>query len=297
MFRGAFLAIAGALMWGIQGPVAQFLFQDTKFSTTWLMGIKMLLAGVGLLLLAKYGLHQSLRTIWQRPQNAGQLLLYAVLGLCGVQYFFLLTVQASNSATATIMQSLGTVVIVIITIIVTKKAPTSLEGLAVVVALLGAWLLVTKGNLTVLAISPKTLWLGLAVAVAGALQTLLPVRLIQHFSTVMVVGWAMLLGGILFTVIHPFWVQVPRLTLAGWLGVAFIVVFGTMLSFLCFISSLHYISPTTAGLLDTFEPLSATIGTVWFFQTSFNMYEVMGAGLILSTVFILALQTRFPNNQ
>ncbi|USS93415.1 DMT family transporter [Fructilactobacillus ixorae] len=290
-YLGVFLAIAGALMWGIQGPVSQFLYQDHSFSTEWLMGVKMLVSGVLILLFVRFGQRQPILAIWNRS-NWLSLVLYALLGLTGVQYFFLLTVRASNPATATIMQSLGTVMIVILTALIYHQLPSRPEASAVLVALIGTWLLVTKGDLTQLAISPTAFGLGLTVALAGALQTMLPVRLIQHNNTLVVVGWAMLIGGVIFSLIHPVWVNPPHLSVGVVLGVGFIVIFGTMLAFICFISSLQYISPTTAGLLDTFEPLSATLGTVVCFNTSFNGSEVLGGLLILSTVFILAIPTR-----
>ncbi|TPR47055.1 EamA family transporter, partial [Apilactobacillus micheneri] len=218
--------------------------------------------------------------------------MYAVFGLAAVQYLYLVTVNLSNAGTATILQSLGTVLIVIFTAIFYHKLPNKFEFIAVIVALVGTWLLVTRGNLTQLSISTPALTTGLLLALAGAIQTMLPVNLLKKFSSLMVVGWAMLVGGILFTIIHPFWVEVPKFTLGTILGVLFIVFFGTMASFLCFINSLKFISPTVAGMLDTFEPLSATLGAIIFLNTSFNGDEVIGGILILSTVFILALGSK-----
>ncbi|CAM2854138.1 DMT family transporter [Fructilactobacillus fructivorans] len=291
-YIGVILAIAGAIMWGIQGPVSQFLFQDKSFSTEWLMGVKMSVAGILILLFTKFVQKNHILKIWHTGRSWIILLCYAIFGLSAVQYLYLLTTRASNAATSTIMQSLGTVIIMILTVIVYHQAPTVQQGVAVIVALIGTWLLVTKGDLTHLAMSPKAFTLGLCLAFAGALQTMLPVKLQEKFSTFVIIGWAMIVGGVIFTCIHPFWVDVPHLSLGGILGVAFIVLFGTMLSFLCFTSSLRYVSATTAGLLDTFEPLSATIGTVVFLHTSFNLYETIGGILVLSTVFILAIRPR-----
>lgn len=252
------------------------------------MGIKMTVAGVLILLFAKLVKHQPVLSLWKDQHYLWMFLVYAILGLAAVQYLYLVTVKASNAGTATILQNLGTVLIVIFTIIIYHRFPTKCEATAVLVALLGTWLLVTRGHLTYLSISKKALFLGLLLALSGALQTMLPVPLLKRFSTLMVVGWAMIVGGIIFTAIHPFWLRPPRFTLGCVVGVAFIVLFGTMLSFICFISSLNYISPTVAGMLDTFEPLSATTGAILFLGTSFNGPELVGGVLILSTVFILA---------
>lgn len=206
-------------------------------------------------------------------------------------------VQASNAATATVMQSLGTVMIVIITVVFYRKCPRWQETTAVLVALLGTWLLVTKGNLAHLAISPHALLIGFVLALSGAMQTLIPIKLINRYGSLMVIGWGMLLGGLIFSVINPVWQNTPPLTISVILGVGFIVLFGTILAYLCFTASLKYISPTVAGLLDVFEPLSATLGAVLFLNTSFSGAETIGAILTISTVFILALPFRFPSKK
>lgn len=286
---GGILAVTGAILWGIQGPVSQFLFQDNNLSPEWLMGIKMGISGIVILLFTNFVKKEPVMDLWKKPKNLGVFAAYAVFGLAAVQYLYLVTVNLSNAGTATVLQSLGTVLIVIFTAIFYHQLPNKYEATAVLVALIGTWLLVTKGHLTQLAISTPALTAGLLLALAGAIQTMLPVNLLKRFSTLVVVGWAMLVGGVIFTIVHPFWVDVPKLTLGTILGVGFIVFFGTMMSFICFINSLKFISPTVAGMLDTFEPLSATIGAVIFLNTSFNGAEVIGGILVLSTVFILAL--------
>ncbi|MFY1049149.1 DMT family transporter [Apilactobacillus sp. 1-1-2] len=286
---GGILAVTGAILWGIQGPVSQFLFQDNHLSPEWLMGIKMGISGIVILLFTNFVKKEPVMDLWKKPKNLGVFAAYAVFGLAAVQYLYLVTVNLSNAGTATVLQSLGTVLIVIFTAIFYHQLPNKYEATAVLVALIGTWLLVTKGHLTQLAISTPALIAGLLLALAGAIQTMLPVNLLKRFSTLVVVGWAMLVGGVIFTIVHPFWVDVPKLTLGTVLGVGFIVFFGTMMSFICFINSLKFISPTVAGMLDTFEPLSATIGAVIFLNTSFNGAEVIGGILVLSTVFILAL--------
>ncbi|UQS87453.1 DMT family transporter [Nicoliella spurrieriana] len=292
---GAILAIIGAVCWGIQGPISQFLFQDDSYSPEWLMGVKMTIAGVLILLFTTGVKHQPLLKVWQTPRDACLLLVYSLFGLAAVQYFYLVTVSASNAGTATILQSLGTIIIVILTAMIYHHLPSRNEGVAIGLALIGTWLLVTRGNLFHLAISGEALTLGLLLALAGALQTMLPVSLLKRHDVMIVVGWGMVIGGGLFSIIHPFWVDPPHFTVGGVIGVASIVILGTMVSFVCFTTSLKYVSPTVAGMLDTFEPLSATLGSVAFLNTSFNFAEICGGVLILSTVFVLALPTLKPN--
>ncbi|MCF6514645.1 EamA family transporter [Lactobacillus sp. S2-2] len=291
-YIGVLLAISGAIMWGIQGPISQALFSNHSFSTEWLMSVKMLFAGILILLFTKFVQKKKILDVWKNKKNWVVLILYSVFGLSAVQYLFLITVRYSNAAVATIMQSLGTVFIIILTILIYKKAPSLQEGMGVFVALIGTWLLVTKGDFTHLGIGFNATFFGLLLALAGAIQTMLPVNLLNKYTTFPIIGWAMIIGGILFNIYHPFWMDVPELDFKSILVVAFIVIFGTILSFICFMSSLKYITPTTAGLLGTFEPLSATLGAVLFLNISFNFFEVVGGVMVLSTVFILAIPNK-----
>ncbi|MDT7016280.1 DMT family transporter [Latilactobacillus curvatus] len=286
--RGIYLAVLGSIFWGIQGPVSQWLFTDTAIKPEWLMGVKMGLSGLFLLGYALIKQPNDVFTVWRQPRDFTRMLLFAVLGLSAVQYFYFLTIQASNAPTTTILQQLGTIMIILISLVIYRRAPSRVELIAVTVALLGTWLLVTKGQLTHLAISHAAFGLSLCLGFSGALNTLIPVKLFQKYPTLVIVGWAMLIGGVVFTFVHPFWVGVPPLNVATISSVLFIALFGTALANLCFLGSLRYITPTTAGLLNTFEPLAATIGTVLFLKTSFNTWEVVGGILVTSTVFILS---------
>lgn len=289
--KGAILAIMGALMWGIQGPISQFLFQNMNLPTEWLMGVKMTLAGIVILIFTavKYG-KQELVGPWKNPKDAIQLVCYALFGLAMVQYMYFLTIRASDAGTATILQSLGTVLIIIFTAIIYHRLPSRNETIAVIIAIVGTWLLVTKnGSFHELSISKEALIFGLLLATGGALQTMIPVSLLKKYRSFTLLGWGMLMGGLLFTCVHPFWKNPPVMNMETILGIGFIVIFGTVLSYICFTTSLNYISATSAGLLDAFEPASATLGAVLFLGTTFTISQVVGGLLVLSTVFILAI--------
>lgn len=287
--KGSILAICGALMWGIQGPISQFLFHNQQISTEWLMGVKMTIAGAILMLFTCVKERpQALIAPWKNKRDACQLLLYALFGITLVQYMYFLTIEASDAGIATILQSLGTIIIILLTIVVYRKWPSKQEALAVIIAIIGTYLLVMKQGFH-LSISPKALLFGMLLALAGALQTMLPVSLLKKYSSFVLLSWAMIIGGVIFTIIHPFWVDAPPLTPSVVLGVGFIVLFGTALSYICFTSSLQYISATSAGLLDAFEPASATLGAVLFLGTTFTSSQVIGGVLVLSTVLILAI--------
>ena len=77
-----------------------------------------------------------------------------------------------------------------------RRLPTRREGVALVLALLGAFLLATHGSLTALALSPQALFWGLCAAVALMLYTLLPGDLLRRYPVSVCTGCGMFIGGV-----------------------------------------------------------------------------------------------------
>ncbi|MFC6295044.1 DMT family transporter [Lactiplantibacillus daoliensis] len=289
--KGILLASVSATFWGVSGAIAQTLFDTTDINSIWLTGIRMLGAGIGLLLISLVT-KVDLWSIWRHPGDLLQIASYTLLGLMPVQFTYFLAVEASNAATATILQFMGPVFIAIWLVVAHQQWPTRSEGIAIVLAVIGSFLLVTHGNPATLVISVWALIWGLLSGVTSATNTLMPTKLLTKYSTMTVNTWSMLLGGLLFNIVQPFWsIHIP-LTLGNISKLSFVVIFGTLLAFLFFLESLKYIRPTVVSLLDAFEPLSATVIAVVLLGVSFEWLDILGSLLIISTVFILAIGQR-----
>jgi drug/metabolite transporter (DMT)-like permease len=289
--KGMALVLTGAALWGISGTVAQFLFQLQGFSPEWLVVVRLLISGIILLILASSNGKdkQGVWGIWKNKQDVISLLLFSILGMLAVQYTYFAAIKYSNAATATVLQYLGPSMIACYLAFISKRLPTSKEIMAVVLALIGTFLLVTKGNIQSLSISGWALFWGLASAVALAFYTLQPHKLLSKWGSTVVIGWGMLIGGISFSFIHPPWSFQGNWSLASFFAVAFIVIFGTLIAFYCYLESLKYISATETSLLACIEPLSAAILSVIWLQVSFGLGEWLGTLCILTTIMILSV--------
>jgi drug/metabolite transporter (DMT)-like permease len=132
------------------------------------------------------------------------------------------------------------------------------------------------------------LFWGLASAVAAAFYTMQPKRLIRKWRPTLVVGWGMLLGGLALSGICPPWQFSGSWNDMAALIYAYIIVFGTVVAFGCYLGSIKYIQPAEAGMLGSLEPLAAIIFSMMFLGASFGLMDVLGTALILGTVFLLA---------
>ncbi|ASK29404.1 EamA family transporter [Chryseobacterium sp. T16E-39] len=288
IFRGFFLAVLAALLWGVSGTFGQFLFQQRGINIEWLITIRMLVSGIFLLLFAKFGEKSDLFEIWKNRKDALQLAIFSITGMLAVQYTYFAAIKHSNAATATVLQYAGPVVIAIYLAFKNKKIPILLEFLAIVLAILGTSLLVTHGNIDRLSISGTALFFGLASAVALAIYTLQPVRLLTRYKSSVVIGWGMLCGGIVFSFVKAPWSIEGTWDAQAFWYTAFIVIFGTLIAFYAYLTAVQMIGGQKTSLLASVEPLSAAVLAVAWLHVSFSAMDWVGSLLIVSTVFLLS---------
>ncbi|MFD2369515.1 DMT family transporter [Brevibacillus sp. GCM10020057] len=288
--RGFAMVLVASVLWGVSGTVAQSLLQHHSFTTEWLVTVRLLLSGGLLLALSLCGKNRSHVWLIVRPgKGLGRLLLFGILGLLGVQYTYFASIEAGNAATATLLQYLGPVFLTAYLVVRHRQLPSKAQTLAIVLALVGTFLLITNGRPDQLSIAPGAVLWGLASALALAFYTLYPQSLLQRWGSTVVLGWAMLIGGIGLCILTRPWQTVA----IDWqptslLGVAFLVLFGTLIAFYLYVDSLRFIRPAETSLLASAEPLSAVVATVVWLHVPFGLCEWLGALCIIGTVFALA---------
>ena len=290
--KGLSLAILGGMLWGASGTAAQALFSSQALDTYWLVGIRLLFAG---LLLVGYSLWTTGRralAIWQNKKTALRLVLFGLLGMLPSQFTYFMAINYGNAATATILQFTGPLFIILFLALQQRQWPRRIDIFSILIALFGTVLLVTKGHLNQLALAPLAVLWGLLAGVSQASYTLLPRQLLRQFDAKVVTGWAMLIGSLPFYPILG--TRVPALDLKKIALIAFIVVGGTLFAYLFYLTSLNYLAPATTGMLSAFEPLTATILAIILLKTHFGLAEIIGALLILATAFLQALPQKKP---
>lgn len=286
-------AITGCTLWGASGMVAQALLNQDQVPSTWLTGVRLFCAG--LLLLVWYTLSKgdAVWAIWRQPKMAGQLFLFSFLGMVPSQLTYFLAIYYGNAPTATVLQFLSPLLIILYLAVLHQQWPRRVDVLSIGIALVGTYLLVTNGQLTRLALAPLALFWGLVAGASSAAYTLLPWQLLAQFDARLVVGWAMLIGSLPFgpTMVRT---RLPQIngTVVG--GVAFIVIAGTMLAYLLYLKSLKSLDPETTGMLSAFEPLTATFLTVTILGTPVTHFELIGGVCIMATALLQALPRRAP---
>ncbi|KOS68149.1 transporter [Lysinibacillus contaminans] len=292
---GFILVILGASFWGIGGTVAQRLFQQENIEVGWLVSSRLLLAGILLIFIYKFTHRKdSIFVIWRTKKNAFRQILFSLVGMLAVQYTYMASISLGNAAVATMLQYLAPLFIMAYYLLTRQSSLTKHDGIAVTLTLIGTFLLLTNGSLSTFSVPTMAILWGVLSGLSVAFYTLYAVPLLQQFHSLLVVGWAMLIGGATMSIFHQPW----QINLSSWtfetIGYfTFIVIFGTMFAFWFYIESLHYLSPKETSLLGSLEPLAAVVTSVVWLHIDFGFYQLLGTLLILCMILYL---TTFQKN-
>src|SRR5690606_196805 len=220
--------------------------------------------------------------------DAVQLAIFSITGMLAVQYTYFAAIKHSNAATATVLQYAGPVIIAVYLAYKRKHMPRPIEFVAIALAVLGTFLLVTHGGLSTVSISGLAFLFGIASAFALAIYTLQPVPLLIKYKSSIVIGWSMFVGGLVLCFIKAPWEVEGIWDRSAYLSAAFIVLFGTIIPFYAYLTAVKIIGGQKTSLLASAEPLSATILAVVWLNVSFSAMDWIGSICIISTIFMLS---------
>ncbi|MEH7549056.1 DMT family transporter [Neobacillus vireti] len=289
--KGIFLVITGAIFWGIGGTVAKKLFQQYQIDVDWLVTIRLLLAGFLLLTVQFFGKDRSqILDVWKTRRIAIHLMIFGLLGMLAVQYTYMASIKHGNAAVATLLQYLAPVMIIVYLLFRKQTVLTRNDLLTVSLALVGCFFLLTNASISQLSVPTLAIVWGVLSGIALAFYTLYAVPLLKQYDSLVIVGWAMIIGGIALSFIHPPWeMDFKSLTLEAYSYLVFVIIFGTMFAFWFYIESLQSLSPKESSLLGSIEPLAAVLTTVFWLKEPFGFFQWAGTVCIIGMILILAL--------
>ncbi|MBE5787584.1 MAG: EamA family transporter [Clostridiales bacterium] len=291
---GVAFTLAGGICWGFSGACGQFLMQQRQVDAGWLVSFRMLVAGVMMLLFsaARARSLNPVTAMWKKPKDALHTVVFGILGMAMCQLTYFVTIGLSNAGTATVLEYLSPVMIMMYVAIRKRKFPGPVKIAVLILALLGTALLATHGQWGTLALSKEALIWGIASAVAFALNSLLPEKLMHAYGTIPIVGWGMVIGGLFLSVPYRVWQPQGVFDGAAILCMLGIVVIGTFISYTGYMEGLRRIGPEKANLYACIEPVSATAFAVLWLKSNVQLMDFVGIGCILAAVTLLSLKEK-----
>ena len=296
IFKGTIYSLLSGLIWGICGILGEYFFAHYQVSSGWITSMRLLVAGSVVLILSSFQLRSQLFDIWKNWKNYLPFLAYAILGIFSVQFFFYLCVEYSNATTATILQFISPIFILLYNRIIYKKKASKSAIFYVLIAMIGVFLMATKGDLSKLSITPLALITGLLSALGLMFNVILPQRFAKNYGFVPTVGWGMIIAGLFSNVLYPVYeisFQLDAISILICLTIAFL---GTAFAFFLSMKAVSLVSPLVVSVVSASEPLSSAILSVLFLGMVLDGFLVLAMILIIVPMIFLSIEESKSNN-
>lgn len=285
---GMLSTFVGGTLWGINGVMGNYLFLNKNVTTPWLIPYRLILAGFLLLGYLYYKKGSKIFDILKNPKDLLQIILFGLIGMLGTQYTYFSAIQFSNAAIATVLTYFGPTLVLIYMCLREKRKPLKYEIVSICLSSFGVFLLATHGDITSLQISFKALVWGILSALSVVFYTVQPESLLKKYGASIVVAWGMMIGGIFITFVTKPWNISVTFDFVTFLVLMLIIVFGTIIAFILYLTGVNIIGPTKASIIACIEPVAATICAILFLGVTFDFLDLIGFICIISTIFIVA---------
>ncbi|MGD8604409.1 MAG: EamA family transporter [Anaerolineales bacterium] len=281
---GSLLVLGAAVLWGTTGT-AQALAPDS--ATPLIVGaIRMAIGGAALLVIAlARGAFSQSQGIWSLKAIA-----LGGLGLAAYQITFFSGVARTGVAIGTLV-AIGSAPILagLAETLIDRRPPGKYWGIATLMGILGAALLVTSGS----SLSLDLAGMALAIGAGGsyALYTLASKRLLRHHSPDAAMAVVFCLAGVLMA---PVFLTQPTAWMGetrGWLVALHLGLITTALAYVLYGRGLKETSVSSTVTLSLAEPLTAALLGVFFLGEPFTLQAVAGAALIFLGLLLLTRGT------
>lgn len=289
---GIALTLLGATLWGVSGTSVQFIGNYRHMNLEWLITMRLTTAGLLTVLYAWFRQGNSIFDVFRNWRDTVGLIIFGVFGMALCQYTYFRSIVIAGAGIATVLQYLAPSMIIIYLLLRYGKRPTRGELISVILALAGTICLMGNDSFSVESFRSDVLFWGLLSAVGVAVYSVSPVRLLATYGTVPMVGWGMLISGIVAGLLF----QQPH-SYAEWdvwtMIACFNVVFlGTIVSFNAYLEGVKRIGAVSGSILSSVEPISAAFFGWALLDNQFSLLGIIGMAMIIGTVIITSLEKR-----
>ena len=289
---GIILTLLGATLWGVSGTSVQFVGNFRNMNLEWLLTMRLITAGLLTVLYGWIRQGNAIFNVFRNWRDTLGLVIFGVFGMALCQYTYFRSIVIAGAGIATVLQYLAPSMIIIYLLMRYGKRPSTGEIISVILALVGTICLMGNNGFSFESFRSDVLFWGLLSAVGVAVYSVSPVRLLATYGTIPIVGFGMLLSGLVAAALF----QQPH-SYATWdvwtvVGCFNVVFLGTIVSFNAYLEGVKRIGAVPGSILSSIEPISAAFFGWALLGNQFNWVGILGMAMIIATVIIIALERR-----
>lgn len=297
---GVVCALLGAGLWGVSGACAQYLFAHYGITPMFATAVRSLVASLIFFAVLPFRRRYLLGLMWRSEPRVKLAFLAFGVALFIDQFAYSMTIAFTNAGTATVLQMLGTVFVMLFTCVLGRHLPKGSEFAGLVCAFVATVLIATQGDLGTLVLPAAGLFWGLLNAVSVAAYVMIPRNcgLFDRFGSFAATGVGMLVtcvcSGVAYSVQLVSGAGAPEAVAGmdafGWLVlIGGLTVLGTFVSFGLYLRGVAAVSSVTGSLLGAIEPVSASVCAWAFLGTAFSCFDWAGLVLMLGMLVLVTV--------
>lgn len=222
----------------------------------------------------------------------------SLFGVVTNQVLFLVGLNYTSPVNSSIIVSTNPIFAFILAAIILKENITFLKGIGLSIGLTGVLLLILENGTP--DISSRT-FLGdiftLVNTISWAFYTVIVKRMLEKYHPVTVMKWTFFFGMFITVSLgFPQWRNTDwsGITVSGWLGIGFVVLFATYIGYLLISFGLRRLSPTIVSTYTYLNPVIAAYLATIIGQDRIDLNMVLSAVLIFTGVFVVSWQKKAP---
>lgn len=294
---GYAMVSTAALLFALNGTVSKVVLQS-GISSLELTQVRATGAFLGFGLVLAFTRRESLRLT---RRELPFLIVFGIAGVAAVQWLYFVSISRLPIGIALLIEYLAPILIAIWAWTVFKEPIRRRIWVALALALVGLSFVVEAWS--GLALDGLGVAASLCAAVAYAVYVLMAERAVRWRDPASLTCYGFLFAGLFWAVVQPVWRfpagrlddsvsllgHLERFALPVWSLMLYVVVAGTMVTFLLVAAALRHISATRVGIVAMLEPVAASgVAFLWLGE-SFGAAQLFGGAIVL--VAILLAQT------
>jgi drug/metabolite transporter (DMT)-like permease len=224
---------------------------------------------------------------------------FALLGFLGITFHQWLQSNGLRTAQATTtawIVSTSPAFIAILGWLVLKEKLKLVQSLGIVLAMVGVMVVVSKGDLSSLAIGKFGTYgdfLILISAINWAVFSILSRRGLQNHPSTMMTFWVMTIGWLITSVAffgNRNYIEFTQLDLRGWSAMIYLGVFTTGLAYIAWFDALSQLPAAQTGAFLFIEPLTSMVVASIILNEQITPVSVLGGVVILVGIWMVNRQ-------
>jgi len=225
-------------------------------------------------------------------------LLLAVLGIAAFNTLAYTGLQYTQAINAFLMQSMMPVLIVALSFLLFREQVSRRQVAGILVSLTGAVTIIARGDfklLLALSFNRGDLLVFTAIVCYAGYSVMLRKRPVVHpFSFIAATFW---IGSLILLPLYLWETATVRaftLTFNSGMVIAYVAVFPSIISYLCFNRGVELLGANRAGLFIHLMPVFGSVMAILFLGEVFHVFHAIGIALIATGIFLATAGRKNP---